>query len=138
MNAKSIGKLATLVFLMVALLGVGAAQSPPTGSPAENAPPAAGEKPAKKTTKLHLVVKGGEDSKPVAGAQVDITSQDEGADFSTEIHTGPDGIADIVVPRGKVLIQVIAAHFAVGGASQNLQSEKQTVEIKLSVQAANN
>lgn len=138
MNAKSIGKLATVVFLMFALLGIAAAQSPPAGHPAENAPPAATERPAKKTTKLHLVVRGGEDSKPVGGAQVEITSQEQGADFSTEVHTGSDGSADVVVPRGKVLIQVIAAHFAVGGASQNLQSEKQTVEIKLSVQAANN
>jgi hypothetical protein len=137
MTPKSIARLSPLALFVLALLAGAAAQAPPQQPPAEsNAQLGETERPAKKTTKLHIVVKSGEDSKPVAAAQVDVIQDD--ADFSIQVHTDSDGIADMVVPRGKVLIQVIAAHFAVGGASQTLQSEKQTVEIKLSVQAAHN
>ena len=137
MSKKTTMKLAALGFFVLLALSSVSAQGPQGSSP-ENNPAPPGDKPAKKTTKLHVVVKGGEDSKPIAAAQVDVTSQEEGVNFSAQVHTDATGGADLVVPRGKVLIQVIAAHFPVAGAAPTLQGEKQTVEIKLSAQTANN
>jgi hypothetical protein len=126
--------------LFALILSAGAqAQSPPQTSQDESSSqPKDTAKSPKKTTKLHVVVTAGEDPKPVAHAQVDVTWKGEGETISTSAHTDPGGMADLTVPRGKVQIQVIAEHWSSGGTFQDLQGEKETVKIKLSVQAANN
>jgi hypothetical protein len=96
-------------------------------------PPAEGARPARQraTTKLHVVVTAGDDNKPVAAAQVDVNSREEGVSFSATMRTNSSGGADFVVPRGKMLIQVIAQHWNADGVIKTLQGEKETVEIKL-------
>jgi hypothetical protein len=134
MKKGSIGKFAVLALFVLVLLCSARAQSSPQGSQDENnSQPKESEKPVKKreTTKLHVVVTAGEDPKPIAAAQVDVTSKEEGVNFSTSARTDSDGGVDLTVPRGKVLIQVIAQHWNSGGVLRNLKGEKETVEIKL-------
>lgn len=136
-----VGKFAILaLFTLIVSGAAGAQRSPQEPQNETGSQPNGPDKTAKKreTTKLHVVVTAGQDPQPVAHAQVDVTSKEEGDDFSASAHTDSDGGADLTVPRGKVLIQVIAEHWPVGGALQTLQGEKETVKIKLSVQAADN
>jgi hypothetical protein len=137
MKKELIGKFGVLALFMLVLVAGTQAQSPQESQDKDNSPPNQPEKAAKKkaTTKLHVVVTAvvtaGEDPKPIAGAQVDVTWKEEGVDDSASGHTGEDGGVDLTVPRGKVLIQVIARHWNLGGASRDLQAEKETVEIRL-------
>lgn len=130
---------AALALFTLFVLAGARAQSPPQAPQDESSPqPKDTAKSPKKTTKLHVVVTGGEDLKPVAHAQVDVSWKEEGETTSTSAHTDPEGVADLTVPRGKVQIQVIAEHWSSGGTFQDLQGEKETVKVKLSVRAANN
>ena len=132
-------KFAALAIFTLIFLGGARGQSPPQAPQDESSSqPQDHDKTAKKkeTTKLHLVVTAGGDPKPVAHAQVDVTSKEEGESFTTTVFTNSSGEVDFTVPRGKMLIQVIAAHLPSGGALCNLKEEKDTVEIMLSDPAA--
>jgi hypothetical protein len=134
MKRGSIGKLALLALFMLVLLGARTQSSPQESQDENNPPPQEPDKAVKKraTTKLHVVVTAGQDPKPIAAAQVDVTSKEEGVTFSASARTDTGGVADfLTVPRGKVLIQVVARHWNAGGVLRNLQGEKETVEIKL-------
>jgi hypothetical protein len=134
MKRGSIGKLALLALFMLVLLGARTQSSPQESQDENNSPPQEPDKAVKKraTTKLHVVVTAGQDPKPIAAAQVDVTSKEEGVTFSASARTDTGGGADfLTVPRGKVLIQVVARHWNAGGVLRNLQGEKETVEIKL-------
>ena len=133
MKRGSIGKLALLALFMLVLLGARTQSSPQESQDENNSPPKESDKAVKKraTTKLHVVVTAGQDPKPIAAAQVDVTSKEEGVTFSASARTDNGGGADLTVPRGKVLIQVVARHWNAGGVLRNLQGEKETVEIKL-------
>jgi archaellin len=136
---KQMEGLATLLVFVLVLVAAALAQAPAPPPPAADGGTPAKEAPRPaRTTKLHIIVRGGPGATPISAAKVEVTSQEEGSNFSARAHTGADGGADLVVPRGKVLIQVIAAHWDVGGASPVLQQDKQTVEINLAVQAAHN
>ena len=81
-------------------------------------------------TKLRVKVTS-EDASPVQAAQVDVTSEEEGITFHKVVRTGHDGIADLEVPRGKVLVQVTAPHCDIAGSRVKLKESEEKVEIKL-------
>ena len=85
----------------------------------------------KPLTKLHVKVTAGDEAAPVQAAQVDVTSEEEGVSFHKIVRTDHDGKADLDVPRGKVLVQVTAPHWDIGGTRCKLKDQDEQVEIKL-------
>jgi hypothetical protein len=134
MKNRSIIKAKRLAALALLLLG-GAYSQTSTQPPSEqnNPTPAEEARPPRQrpTTKLHVLVTAGDDNKPVAAAQVDVNSREEGVNFSATMRTNSNGGADFVVPRGKVLIQVVAQHWNADGVIKSLQGDREIVEIKL-------
>jgi hypothetical protein len=82
------------------------------------------------STKLKVIVTG-DDDKPVAGGQVDILSEEENVQFHRVMRTDGGGVVEIVVPRGKVRIQVVAQHWNSSGVRRKLEGEQELVSIKL-------
>lgn len=101
-------------------------------------PPAKGkaEKPSG-TTKLRIEVTGGEKPQPVEAASVYVKYAHErilAKDKKIEMNlkTNRDGIARVPeIPRGKVLIQVVAEGWKPFGRWYDLQEEEQTIKIQL-------
>jgi len=139
------GKFAAI--LAMVLLGAAAAFCQ-TGSDDKSAPasqPAAQDKaPDKKEnksadttiTKLHIKVTGND--KPVGNASVYVKYNEAGGLFHREklaemnFKTNEDGSVKVPeVPRGKVLIQVIAKGWHTFGKWYDIETEGQTIEIKL-------
>ncbi len=100
-----------------------------------------GEKPAKEkestTTKLRIEVSAGDASDPVEGASVYVRFEEErkfAKDKKVEQNwkTNKEGIIKVPsVPRGKVLIQVIAPGWKTFGQWYSLDQEEQTIKIRL-------
>jgi hypothetical protein len=92
----------------------------------------AAKKPESKSlTKLHIAVTAGNPAAPVQAAHVDVTSEEAGVDYHKIVVTDHDGVADIEVPRGRILIQVTAQHFEISGDRRTLTKATETVDIKL-------
>jgi hypothetical protein len=130
---RSIGKIGVSTLFVLVWLGTVSLQSSPRAPQEGKDSQTDSEKPAKKneTTQLHVVVISAQNNKPIKAAQVDVTSTDEDLKFSKTVRTGNDGVIDLIVPRGNMLIQAIADHFDTNGEVRNLQAEKERVEIKL-------
>ncbi len=100
-----------------------------------------GSKPAKEkesgTTKLRIEVTSGEAGDAVEGASVYVKFDQErkfAKDKKVEQNwkTNKDGVIKIPsVPRGKVLIQVIAPNWKTFGQWYELNQEEQTIKIRL-------
>jgi hypothetical protein len=100
-----------------------------------------GDKPAKEkqegTTKLRIEVTAGDEANPVEGASVYVRYTEGrklGKDKKIEQNwkTNKDGVIKVPeVPRGKVLIQVIAPGWKTFGQWYDLDQDEQTVKIRL-------
>lgn len=98
------------------------------------------EKPSSKdneSTKLRIEVTAGEKSEPVDSASVYVKFQKErllAKDKMIEMNvkTNREGVAKIpTVPRGKVLVQVIAPGWKTYGKWYDVSEEEQTIKINL-------
>ncbi|MBI1738639.1 MAG: hypothetical protein HYR58_05270 [Acidobacteria bacterium] len=100
-----------------------------------------GDKPAKEkpegTTKLRIEVTAGNEGSPVEGASVYVRFTEErkfGKDKKVEQNwkTNKEGVVKVPdVPRGKVLIQVIAQGWKTFGQWYDLDQDEQTIKIRL-------
>ena len=100
-----------------------------------------GDKPAKEkqegTTKLRIEVTAGDEGNPVEGASVYVRYTEGrklGKDKKIEQNwkTNKEGVIKVPeVPRGKVLIQVIAAGWKTFGQWYELDQDEQTIKIRL-------
>jgi hypothetical protein len=100
-----------------------------------------GDKPAKQkqegTTKLRIEVTAGDEGKPVDGASVYVRYTEGrvlGKDKKIEQNwkTNKEGVVKVPeLPRGKVLIQVIAPGWKTFGQWYELDQDEQTVKIRL-------
>ncbi|MBI1750889.1 MAG: carboxypeptidase regulatory-like domain-containing protein [Acidobacteria bacterium] len=88
-------------------------------------------------TKLRIEVTAGEGGDPVEGASVYVRYEEErkfGKDKKIEQNwkTNKEGVVKVpAVPRGKVLIQVIAPGWKTFGQWYDLDQEEQTIKIRL-------
>lgn len=123
---------AVLVFLGAAALVFPAGTCGQSSSPAK-------PKTEKQSgfTKLHVEVTAGEKNQPVESASVYVRFVQErvlGKDKKTEMNvkTNHDGIVKVPdVPRGKVLIQVVAEGWKTFGRWYDIEGEEQTIKIHL-------
>jgi hypothetical protein len=123
---------AVLVFLGAAALVFPGGTSGQSSSPAK-------PKTEKQSgfTKLHVEVTAGENNQPVESASVYVRFVQEralGKDRKTEMNvkTNQDGIVKVPdVPRGKVLIQVVAEGWKTFGRWYDIEGEEQTIKIHL-------
>lgn len=94
-----------------------------------------------KTTRLTIVVTGGENNKPVAEASVYVKSvpgervgkkgKKEGK-FELNLKTNQEGETHSpAIPQAKVLIQVVAEKWKTFGEYYDLQQDNQTIQIHL-------
>lgn len=129
--------------LLIALLGAACsfaqAENPDKSSPQQKS--GSEEKKDPKSagsiiTKLRIVVTG--DDKPVSNASVYVKYNEPGGLFHREklaemnFKTNMDGTVKVPeVPRGRVLIQVIAKGWHTFGKWYDIDTDGQTVEIKL-------
>lgn len=100
-----------------------------------------GDKPAKEkqegTTKLRIEVTAGSEGTPVEGASVYVKWNEDRKlrrDKKVEQNwkTNKDGFVKVPdVPRGKVLIQVIAPNWKTFGQWYDLDQDEQTIKIRL-------
>lgn len=110
------------------------AQDQDKNKPAENGKDQKSSDPA--TTKLRIHVMGGD--KPVGNASVYVRFPVAGGMFHHDklaelnLKTNEDGSAKVPdIPRGKILIQVVAKGWKTYGKWFDIDSDVQTVEIKL-------
>lgn len=131
------------ILLAIVLLSAGAAFCQTSGSdntapPAQ--PPAQDKKETKSSdttiTKLRIMVTGGD--KPVGNASVYVKYNEPGGLFHREklaemsFKTNEDGSVKVPeVPRGRVLIQVIAKGWHTYGKWYDIETDGQSIEIKL-------
>jgi hypothetical protein len=123
---------AVLVFLGVAAVLFPGGTSGQSSSPAK-------PKTEKQSgfAKLHVEVTAGEKNQPVESASVYVRFVQEralGKDRKTEMNvkTNHDGIVKVPdVPRGKVLIQVVAEGWKTFGRWYDIEGEEQTIKIHL-------
>jgi hypothetical protein len=121
-------------------------QSPPKDqSSAQNpqAPPDASDKKDKKSSqpgmvKLRIEVSSAADGKPIGNASVYVRYYESGGflrkDKLAELNfkTNQDGSTKVPeVPQGKILIQVLAKGWHSFGKWYDIQTEEQTIQIKL-------
>lgn len=132
-----------LIGLAIILLGAGPTRAQAQGT--EKAPPAekSGAQSKKEnkssdtgTTKLRIVVTGND--KPVSNASVYVKYNEPGGLFRREklaemnFKTNLDGSVKVPeVPRGKILIQVIAKGWHTYGKWYEIETESETIQIKL-------
>ncbi len=88
------------------------------------------------TTKLRIEVTAGEKNQPVENASVYVRYVEEGLlkekKREMNVKTNREGVAKVPdVPRGKVLIQVIAEGWKTFGRWYELDSDEQTIKIHL-------
>lgn len=117
----------------------GANSQPATQDQDKNKPAESGKdqkSPDSATTKLRIHVMGGE--KPVGNASVYVRFPVAGGLFHHDklaelnLKTNEDGSAKVPdIPRGKILIQVVAKGWKTYGKWFEIDSDVQTVEIKL-------
>lgn len=86
------------------------------------------------TAKIHLQVTAGEENKPVGNASVYVRYEKGRRHKLTEMNlkTNQDGSVKVPeVPRGKVLIQVVAQGWKTFGQWYVVEKEEETINIKL-------
>ncbi|HXV73735.1 MAG TPA: carboxypeptidase-like regulatory domain-containing protein [Sphingomonadales bacterium] len=89
------------------------------------------------TARLHVKVTGGENKKPVEGASVYVRFFEErklARDKRREMNlkTAPDGEVRIPpVPKGKVMIQIVAPGWRTFGKWYDIEKNEETIEIHL-------
>lgn len=85
------------------------------------------------TTKIHLQVTAGENDAPVDNASVYVRYEGHRHKLvEMNLKTNQDGSVKVPeVPRGKVLIQVIATGWKTFGQWYNLEKEEETIKVKL-------
>ncbi len=88
------------------------------------------------TTKLRIEVTAGEKSRPVENASVYVRYVEESLlkkkNREMNVKTNRDGVVKVPdVPRGRVLIQVIAEGWKTYGRWYDLESDEQTVKVHL-------
>ncbi len=86
------------------------------------------------TTRIHLQVTAGEENKPVGNASVYVRYEQGRRHKMAEMNfkTNQDGSVKVPeVPRGKVLIQVVAQGWKTFGHWYVLEKEEETIKIKL-------
>jgi hypothetical protein len=144
---RQVGRIACggmiLCGLAMILLGAGPAlaQTESTNKAASPAKSSAQDKKETKsadatTTKLRIVVTGND--KPVSNASVYVKYNEPGGLFHREklaemsFKTNLDGSVKVPeVPRGKILIQVIARGWHTYGKWYEIETESETIQIKL-------
>lgn len=121
--------------------GLALAQSGGANQPAPPEKPSTQEKketkaPDSRTTKLRIVVTANE--KPVGNASVYVKFSEPGGLFRHDklaemsFKTNEDGSVKVPeVPRGKILIQVIAKGWHTYGKWYEIEAESETIQIKL-------
>lgn len=133
--ALSLAVLSAAVVLCLAPIAI------PAAFPASADPVAAGDvqPPTGPTTKLKLLVLDDE-GKPVGNASVYVRFYEEGGNFihhhdqlaELDLKTNNDGSVKVPpVPRGKVLIQVIAKGWHIFGKWYDVEKPQQSITIKL-------
>jgi hypothetical protein len=129
--------------LAIVLLGASASLCQTSGTEKSTPPPQPAPQEKKETKssdasilKLRIMVTGGE--KPVGNASVYVKYNEPGGLFHREkqaemsFKTNEDGSVKVPeVPRGKVLIQVIAKGWHTYGKWYDIETDGQTIEIKL-------
>ena len=86
------------------------------------------------TTKIHLQVTAGEENRPVDNASVYVRFEQGRRHKLVEMNlkTNQDGSVKVPeVPRGKILIQVVATGWKTFGQWYVLEKEEETIKIKL-------
>jgi hypothetical protein len=90
------------------------------------------------TVKLRIEVVGGADGKPIANASVYVRFNESGGflhkDKLAELNfkTNQDGSAKVPeIPQGKILIQVIAKGWHTYGKWYDVDTDEQTIQVKL-------
>jgi len=119
------------------LLGALALLLPATAS--SQAQPPAKAKPEKPTgvTRLRIEVTAGEKGQPVENASVYVKFVQERSlaknkKFEMNVKTNHEGFAKVPeIPRGKLLIQVVAEGWKPFGRWYEVQEEEQTIKIRL-------
>ena len=121
-------------------------QSPPkdqSSTPAQQAPPEKTDKKDKKSStpgmvRLKIEVVGAADGKPIGNASVYVRYYESGGflhkDKLAELNfkTNQDGSAKVPeVPQGKILIQVIAKGWHTYGKWYDIDTDEQTIQVKL-------
>jgi hypothetical protein len=117
----------TFMLIVIALFLCSApgafSQSPtPTPTPRE----------ARKTFTLQIEVTAGDPPDKIDRAAVRVRSEEDGARFSRETKTNKQGVASVSqVPRGKLVIQVVAKRCDTFGDEYTLTEDNQTIKITL-------
>lgn len=134
-NTRMIVK--TLTFIVIAILAamallpsaVASGQSKPEAKPKQQKPTG--------VTRLRIEVTGGEKNDPVENASIYVKYVQEHTlardkKFEMNFKTNRDGVAKVPeVPRGKVLIQVVAEGWKPFGRWYDTDEEEQTIKIHL-------
>jgi hypothetical protein len=90
------------------------------------------EKPPPTYTKLVVVVKTGDPPQPVVGANVNVSSLEQGETYDETAFSGPEGRATFLqAPRGKVRVVAIHERTPTFGKDFILDRDEQTIEITL-------
>ena len=89
-----------------------------------------------KPTRLRIEVTAGEKNHPVENASVYVKYAQERAltkdkKIEMNLKTNRDGVAKVDIPRGKVLVQVIAEGWKPFGRWYDLEEDEQTIKIRL-------
>jgi hypothetical protein len=132
-SGQSIMKAVPKVFVVLVMLTV----LLPAGTPGQSHSQA--KRKAEKqsgTTKLRIEVTAGEKSQPVENASIYVRYVEESLlknkNREMNLKTNRDGVVKVPeVPRGKVLIQVIAEGWKTFGRWYDLESDEQTIKIHL-------
>lgn len=90
------------------------------------------EMPPPTYIKLFVVVKTGDPPQPVVGANVNVSSLEQGKTYDETALSGPEGRATFLqAPRGKVRIVAIHELMKTFGEDFILDTDEQTIEIIL-------
>jgi hypothetical protein len=122
--------IATCLVLSSVMLVATAATAIASRQSKRDAPPA---------SRLRIEVTGGDKSEPVNMASVyvrftmkDPSGEQKDAKFELDLKTNPEGVATLPsVPRGKVIIQVVAEGWRPFGQQYDITDDEQIVKIHL-------
>jgi hypothetical protein len=126
-NPRTFGAL--LALLALAPLALLAAQDPARDEPAEESLP--------DRVRLRIEVTGGKDEKVVADASVYVRYPEDGRSIRKKLvemnlKTNAEGITRVPpIPRGKVLVQVVAPGWRTFGRWYDVEKAEETIKIRL-------
>jgi len=120
-NSRTFRLIVTVFFLCSA---PGAFSQSPTPAPTP--------REARKTFTLQIEVTAGDPPNSIDRAAVRVRSEEGGASFTKEIKTNRQGVASVSqVPKGKLVIQVVAKRWDTFGDEYTLTEDNQTIRITL-------